>query len=73
MTDAFKAESHKACVPTALPLLLLLPAEERDIESSILPAANRAGRGKELEEYLKGMQGTYMPRDLPKYRTHHYQ
>lgn len=52
-----KAEGLKVCVPIVLPLLLLLAAEERDIESSTqLSVANKAGRGKELEEYLKGMQ-----------------
>lgn len=67
----FKAEDLKVCVPIILPLLLLLAAEERDIESSTqLSVANRAERGKELEEYLKGMQGIHLPRDLPKYRMH---
>lgn len=36
MIDAFKAEGLKACVPIVLPQLLLLPAEERDIESLVL-------------------------------------
>lgn len=72
MMDAFKLEGLKVCMPIVFLLLLLLPAQERDIESSVLSVANRAGRGKELEEYLKGMQGTHIPRDLPKYRMHHY-
>lgn len=71
MIDAFKAEGLKVCVPMVLLLLLLLPAEGKDIESSVLPVPNRAGRGKELKEYLKRMQGTHTPRDLPKYWLHH--
>lgn len=70
--DAFKS-GLKACVPVVSPLLLLLPAEKRGIKSSVLSVANRAGRGKELEEYLKGTQRTRIPRDLPKHRMHHCQ